>query len=84
MLGLIQALFEKTLYGVLTIMCVMILYIWREQGIIKAENKKDVEKLHEKKLDKQDFREYKDDHEAEHKSHGKYFEMIITLLKGGR
>ncbi|WP_319371947.1 hypothetical protein [uncultured Ilyobacter sp.] len=81
MFGLVQGIFENPLYGVLTLICCAILYLWREQGKIKAENKKDVDILHEKKLDKEDHETYakmhKDLHEEGHRQSG----IVVNLLE---
>jgi len=84
MFGLIKGLFETPLYGVLTLICCAILYLWREQGKIKAESRKEVETLHEKKLDKEDFSLYNETHNEVHKGVSEYLKMMVELLKGGK
>lgn len=84
MIELINLILKDPLRGLLILIILFSLYLWREQAKIKIEIKSLERFLDGKKLDRDDFKTYNDTHEKLHDSFTDQLKMAIDFLKGGK
>lgn len=82
MVALIELLLRDPIKGILVILFMLFLYLWREQGKIKTEIFSVERFLDKKKLDKEDFNIYSNNHEEIHRGFVDHLKTAIDLLKG--
>ncbi|HAS80387.1 MAG TPA: hypothetical protein DCR90_05750 [Fusobacteriaceae bacterium] len=83
MISLVQLILEDPTRGLLALILIFCLHLWREQGKMKTEVKNVEKMLDKKKLDREDFDMYNNGHSKEHEGILAHLKTAIELLKGG-
>ncbi len=84
MATIIEYILRDPLRGLVAALFMLFLYLWREQGKIKAEIQTMERYIDDKKVDKSDFKTYMKNHDKIHNGVMEKLDLAIKFLMGER